>query len=238
MLQKSRRFGISIGMLGLSLGLSLGLAGAALAEPAVPAAVAAPFAAPRAIVPSNAVGCVYDLMSLEDREMALLLFAREAASGVKFHGSSRNLEVIDRLVEEARVKCAAPYGWSPEHSDAASGYAINELMRAGVTQTLDAKGHTTAPIDAYYTGHRADLAGTETIEGAKADEFRAFLFEQGWAKSETAMLGIAEAYLETLLARARQAKAFAAAAARPAAASKATANRRAARARTTRHGKP
>lgn len=234
MLQKSRRFRISM----LALALLLGLPGAVLAEPVGPAAIAAPFAAPAAMVPSNSVGCVYDLMSLEDREMALLLFAREAASGVKFHGGSRNLEVIDRLVDEARVKCAAPYGWSPEHSDAASGYAMNELMRAGVTQTLDAKRHSTAPIDAYYTGHRAELAGTEAVEGAKADEFRAYLFQQGWAKSEPAMFGIAEAYLETLLARARAVNAFAAAAARPAAASKAAANRRATRARTTRHGTP
>ena len=234
MLQKSRRFRISM----RALALSLGLPGAVLAEPVVPAAIAAPFTAPAAMVPGNSVGCVYDLMSLEDREMALLLFAREAASGVKFHGSSRNLKVIDRLVDEARVKCAAPYGWSPARSDAASAYALNELMRAGVTQTLDAKRHSTAPIDAYYTGHRAELAGTETIKGEQADEFRAYLFEQGWAKSEPAILGIAEFYLETLLTRARAAKAFAAAAARPAAASKATANRRAARARSTRRGTP
>ena len=218
--------------------LAVGLSGAALAEPTVHVPIIVPFTAPAAMVPSNSVRCVYDLMTLEDREMALLLFEREVATGVKFHGNSRYLKVIDRLVGEARAKCSAPYDWSSGRSAAAIGYAMNELMRAGVTQALDAKGRTTDPIDAYYTKHRAELAGIETIEGAKADEFRAYLFEQGWAKSETAVLGMAEVYLAALLTRERQAKSFAAAAARPAAASKASANRRAARARTTRRGTP
>ena len=69
---------------------------AAHADPALPAQVATA----ASLEPSNSVHCVYDLMSTEDREMALLLFEREVASGAKSHGTSRNLKVIDRLVDE------------------------------------------------------------------------------------------------------------------------------------------
>lgn len=190
-------------------------------------------------MPRNSVECAYALMSPEDREMALLLFEREVSSTVTPHAGSRNLKVIDRLVDEARLKCAVPYNWSGGRSDAAIGYAMNELMNAGVAQALEANGHSTAPIDAYYTEHRAELAGTETIEGTQAEDFRVYLFEQGWAKSETSTLRIAEFYLEALLTRARQTTTFAAAAAHPAAAARqAKTSRQPVRARTTERGKP
>ena len=184
------------------------------------------------------MACVYDQMSLEDREMALLLFEREVASTVKFHDGSRNLRVIDRLVDEARDKCATPFGWSSRRSVAAIGYAMNELMNLGVAQALEAKGHTTALIDVYYAKHRAELDGSEAIAGTNSDAFRAYLIEQGWPKSEAPMLGIAEFYLEALLTRARQTRTFAAAPAHRAAVTTAKPNRPPFRAKPARRGKP
>jgi len=178
-------------------------------------------------------------MSTEDREMALLLFEREVASGAKVHSGSRNLKVIDRLVDEAQVKCAQPYAWSGGRSKAAIAYAMNELMSEGVSQALEAKGHGTGQIEEYYARHRADFSGVTEVEGAKADAFRAYLFDQGWTKTETASLGIAEFYLESLLTRDRQAQTFAVAAAHPVAATaKAKPGRSPSRARTARRGKP
>ena len=110
---------------------------AAWAQPAIAPTLPAQVSSPASLLPSNSVHCIYDLMSTEDREMALLLFEREVASGTKFHGGSRNLKVIDRLVDEARVKCARPYSWSSGRSDAAISYAMNELMSEGVAQALD-----------------------------------------------------------------------------------------------------
>lgn len=235
MLQKSHRFRTSI----WAAALLFGLPGAASAQPATPAPLTASFAAPAVTGPSNTVHCVHDLLSFEDREMALLLFEREVASDAKFHGNSRNLKVIDRLVDEARAKCSAPAGWSSGRTDAAISYAMSALMSTGLTQALEAKGRSAALIDAYYTRHRAELAGTATIEGPHAEEFRAYLFEQGWSKSETSTLKIAEFYLEGLFARARLTTTFAAAAAHPAtAARRAKPTRQPGRVRTTRRGTP
>ena len=230
-MQILRRFAASIG----AFGTLLCWPGSGLAGPAFPAPGNAPFASVSAVPPRDGVACVYDQLSLEDREIALLLFEREVASSARFQAGSRNLKVIDRLVEEARDKCAAPFGWSRGRSDAAISYAMNELMNSGVAQALEAKGRTTAPIDAYYTEHRAELDGFETIAGPNSDVFRAYLVEQGWLKSEAPLLGIAEFYLEALLVRARQARAFAAAPAHRAAV---TPGRPPSRAKSARRGKP
>ena len=212
---------------------------AAWAQPPIAPALPAQVSSPASLLPSNSVHCIYDLMSTEDREMALLLFEREVASGTKFHGGSRNLKVIDRLIDEARVKCARPYGWSNGRSDAAISYAMNELMSEGVAQALESKGQTTAKIEVYYAAHRAELAGSTQIEGARAEAFRAYLFDQGWAKAETATLGVAEFYLESLLARDRQMQSFAAAPVHPVAASaRAKPGRPPSRAKTAARGKP
>ena len=212
-------------------------AAAAQAQPPAPVELPAKISTPASLSPSNSVHCVYDLMSTEDREMSLLLFEREVASQVKFHAGSRNLKVIDRLVGEARVKCAQPNAWSGGRADAAIAYAMNELMSEGVAQALEAKGHATAPIDDYFAAHRAQLAGLSEIEGARAEDFRAYLLGQGWARDETASLGVAEFYLESLLARDREASAFAAAALHPAAV-RGPVVKRPSRARTAARGKP
>ena len=212
---------------------------AAWAQPPIAPALPAQVSSPASLLPSNSVHCIYDLMSTEDREMALLLFEREVASGTKFHGGSRNLKVIDRLIDEARVKCARPYGWSSGRSDAAISYAMNELMSEGVAQALESKGQTTLKIEVYYAAHRAELAGSTQIEGTRADAFKAYLLDQGWTKDETATLATAEFYLEALLARDRQALIFAAAAAHPpTVAAKSKPGRPPSRATTTRRGKP
>lgn len=219
----------------LALACALAVPAAALADTPLPAQVSTA----ASLVPSNSVHCVYDLMSTEDREMALLLLEREVASETRLHAGSRNLQVIDRLVDEARVKCAQPFAWSSGRSDAAVAYTMNELMSEGVAQALEAKGHGTGEIEEYYGQHRAELAGLARIEGAKAAAFRTNLFDQGWTKDETATLATAEFYLEALLARDRQALIFAAAAAHPpTVAAKPKPGRPPSRATTTRRGKP
>ena len=232
---KSRRIKASVG----AIALAAAMPGAALAEPAIAAAMPAPVAPQAGISPSNSVHCVYDQMSSEDREMSLLLFEREVASETRFHVGSRNLKVIDRLVDEARVKCSLPFSWSGGRSTAAIAYAMNELMSEGIAQALESKGHTTVAINDYYTKHRSELVGIVSIKGTNSDEFRAYLVDQGWIKSETAMLGIAEFYLESLLARDREARSFAAATAHPlGTVRKAPAKRQPDRARTAKRGKP
>ena len=193
--------------------MTFGMPSIAAVSPEVRSFVPAPSIAPIGWVTSNNVACVYDKMSSDDREMALLLFEREVTSGAKIHTGSGNLKVIVRLVDEARAKCSAPYRWSSAQTEAATAYAMNELIRLGATQALEAKGHNTGTIDAYYVKHRADLFGLKKIKATKAEVFEAYLFEHGWNKGETTTVMIAQFYLETLLARDHQIQTFAVASA-------------------------
>jgi hypothetical protein len=160
---------------------------------------------------SNTVHCAYDQMSTEDREMALLLFEREVGSGRTSHAGSPNLMVIDRLVDEAKTRCAKPFAWSRSRADAAIAYAMNELMSESVAQALAAKGHSATQIEAYFTQHHSELAGIKEIKGAQSEAFRSYLLAQGWTKDETQIMGIAEYYLESLLVRDSETLRFAAA---------------------------
>ena len=194
----------------LALGL---LASFALAAPTVAQTSALP---PRvtpasSLAVSNTVHCAFDLMSTEDREMALLLLEREVGSSSTTHENSPNLKVIVRLVDAARAKCAAPYAWTGGRSDAAVAFAMNELMSEAVAQALEAKGHSIAPIEEFFTLRRGDLAGLSEITGANSEAFRAYLITRGWEKSESSSLGIAEFYLESLLHRDSEARRFTAA---------------------------
>lgn len=161
---------------------------------------------------TNTVHCAYDQMSTDDREMALLLFEREVGSARASHAGSANLKVVDRLVDEAKARCAGPFAWSRGRSDAAVAYAMNELMSEGVAQALEAKGHSAAEVERYFAEHRADLAGVSEIKGANSEAFRTYLLAQGWEKGETTQMAIAEFYLESLLTRESEAKRFAASA--------------------------
>ncbi len=178
---------------------------------AQPVALPAGVSPPASLQVSDTVHCAYDLMSTEDREMALLLLEREVGSSSKTHENSLNLKVIDRLVDAARDKCAAPYAWTGGRSEAAVAYAMNELMSEGVAQALEAKGHSIAPIEDFFTARRGDLAGLSEITGANSEAFRAYLITRGWEKSESSSLGIAEFYLESLLHRDSEARRFTAA---------------------------
>ena len=188
---------------------------------------------------SNTVHCAYDLMSTEDREMALLLLEREVGSKSRSHANSPNLKVIDRLVDEARARCATPYAWSRGRSNAAVSYAMNELMSESVAQALEAKGRSAAPVDAYFAQHRAGLAGMSEIKGSNAEAFRGYLLDQGWMKSEATTMAIAEFYLESLLTRENEAQHFAAAITDPLPGfTKAKAKSRSSRAKSARRDKP
>jgi len=111
-----------------SLALAAGSPASAQEAPAqaAPVPAAAPAAAP--VLPGNKVQCVYDYMAVEDREMALLLFAREIANGGRFRKGSPNVQAVDRLIEEAHEKCLARFNWSVARSDAATGYALAAVL--------------------------------------------------------------------------------------------------------------
>lgn len=161
------------------------------AQAARPAVTAA------APLPGNTARCVYDYMSDEDREMALLLFASEVIGGGKFRKSSKNVQIVDRLIEEAHDKCLDRFAWSIGRSESAKSYALTAILGEGLRQVLVVEGHPADIIGTYFTANRAALSQKDVIEGAEKDRLTKWLVAQGWDAKATDALNMAALYLET-----------------------------------------
>lgn len=166
-----------------------------LAPGALHAQSATPVAA--ALLPGNNARCVYDYMSEEDREMALLLFASEALGGGRFRKSSKNVQIVDRLIEEAHEKCLDRFAWSIGRSEAARNYALTALLGEGLRQVLIVDDFPVAKVDAYFAANRLALSHKSEIQGADKDRLTSWLIEQGWDADKADALNMAALYLET-----------------------------------------
>lgn len=175
---------------------ALALAGPAFAQTLAPTPVAQ---ATPAALPGNSVRCVYEYMSAEDREMALLLMAREIVDGGRFRKTSKNVQSVDRLIEEAHQKCLNRFNWSIGRSDAATGYALTSILSEALSQALESFDKPVAPVIDYYTANRASFAGKSDLTPTEQSRFAAYLKDKGWEGAESAELAIAGLYLETML---------------------------------------
>lgn len=182
-----------------SLALAAGSPASAQEAPAqaAPVPAAAPAAAP--VLPGNKVQCVYDYMAVEDREMALLLFAREIANGGRFRKGSPNVQAVDRLIEEAHEKCLARFNWSVARSDAATGYALAAVLVEALSQAIETFGYPIEPLNSYLAENRARLIVKGAIGTAERDKLSLYLKENGWEKASPEELALAGVYLETRL---------------------------------------
>jgi hypothetical protein len=152
-------------------------------------------------LPSNAVNCVYDYMSAEDREMSLLLIAREIVDGGRFSKASKNVQAVDRLIEEAHQKCLARFNWSVARSDNATGFALTSILAEALGQALESFGHPPAPITDFFREDHGTLAGKRDFGKADQSRLKAYLADKGWGEVKEAEFGLARLYLETLMLR-------------------------------------
>ncbi|MBN8485549.1 MAG: hypothetical protein J0L50_12325 [Sphingomonadales bacterium] len=189
--------------LGLALaGLVLAAGSPAAAQDAstpAPAPAAVAVVAPAPPLPGNNVQCVYDYMSAEDREMALLLLAREIADGGSFRKNSLNVKAVDRLIEDAHEKCLARFNWSVARSDAATGYALAAVLAEALSQAMETFGYPIEPLNSYLAENRPRLILKGTIGAAERDKLSLHLKENGWEKASPEELALAGIYLETRL---------------------------------------
>ena len=111
------------------------------------AATLIPLAAPAAAQePDNAVSCIYSAFSPEDREIALLLIAREISQGGKFSPSSRNVVSVEALIDDGSAQCGARFHWPKGRSEAARDFTMTALLGEAIDQSLQASGRTVAPL--------------------------------------------------------------------------------------------
>ena len=172
---------------------------------------AAPVTAQGQPLPGNTVSCVYDYMSAEDREIALLLIAREIVDGGRFGKASQNVQAVDRLIEEAHQKCLARFNWSIARSETATGFALTSILAEALGQAIESSGFPLGPLGDYYRENRLALTSKRDLTSADKQQFYARLKLSGWDKAREAELGLAVLYVETLMLKDRALRQFTAA---------------------------
>lgn len=153
--------------------------------------------------PLNAVACTYDSMGPEDREIALLLVAREFGQGGKFAPSSRNVSAVNDLIADAQHKCRLRFGWSVVRADAASNYALAAILGEAIGQSLQSTGRSIAPLEQFYRQNPVSQAGR-----GNQRKLAGYLAEQGWEEATDSELFLAWLYLETLMAKDQERRRF------------------------------
>ena len=171
----------------------------------------APVAAQGPSLPGNTVSCVYDYLSAEDREIALLLIAREIVDGGGFSKASQNVQAVDRLIEEAHQKCLTRFNWSIARSDTASGFALTSILAEALGQAIESFGYPIGPLGDHFRENRLALSGKRDLTSADKDRLYARLKLSGWDKAREAELGLAALYVETLMLKDRALRQFTAA---------------------------
>lgn len=167
-----------------------------------------PIAAPAAEQePVNAVSCVYAGFSAEDREIALLLIAREIAQGGKFAPGSRNAASVDALIDDGLEQCRARFHWGQGRSDAARDYTLTALLAEAIDQSLQAGGRSVVPLEQFYRRHPDALSRRTNDSMALA----AFLKSNGWKEPREQELVLAGLFIDALALKDQASAEFAAA---------------------------
>ncbi|HCF24493.1 MULTISPECIES: hypothetical protein [unclassified Novosphingobium] len=181
--------------------------GSAFAQGA-PAPVTATAPAVAKALPANSVSCVYDSLSDEDREISLLLIAREIVDGGSFRKTSKNVQGVDRLIEEAHQKCLARYNWSIGRSFSATDYALTAIMHDALAQAMEAIGFPASPLGEFYRDNLPALAGKSRLSAADQARLKEQLKAKGWDKANEAQFALAGFYIETMMLKAESQRRF------------------------------
>jgi hypothetical protein len=196
---------------------------------AVPAPSAPPIAAPTPAAPlANTVRCVFDNLSIEDREITLMLIGLDFLAKGQYARVAPANPIVDRIVTEALPACAQAHRWSAAASNAALAYAHAMLVQEVVRQALEFEARKADPIDAYYVQNRQALAGKGQLDDFMEEGFATHLKAAGWKEADREARRLARIYLEVLIVRDQTEAVFS-----RALAPRAPAKRPARRARTT-----
>lgn len=162
--------------------------------------------------PSNSVRCVDQALTVEDREIALvLMFVRYGDSRQDRVYWLRGVAVAARLLDAARAQCQKVNGWTAAKSQHARDYAFRTLLVDIIRQRLESEGaHLAGPIDRYFASHGNKLERKLDPESDQGKDFTAYLLTQGWDAEAEDDLRTARSYLDALRERGESERRFAA----------------------------
>jgi hypothetical protein len=149
--------------------------------------------------PKNDVTCIFDSMSGEDREIAMVMLT----AGMKSHADqmqgSNEAKEVEALLDDAHNACLDLYPWTSGQSGNAIEYAMNAIARDSITDVLKLGKYDSAIINGYFDANRKALAKYRSSDAVETDAaLAAFLKEQGWDLEETGLAKLAGIYLAIL----------------------------------------
>lgn len=159
-------------------------------------------------MPANTVRCVYDNLTLEDREITMMLIGIDFLNEGRYAPIAPENRIVNRMVREALPRCAQAYRWSTAASDAAVAYAHSMLVQDVLRQAIEYEDLKVDPIDAYYRENRSRLAGKTRLDDMMEEGFATYLHKAGWKEDERGGRRLARVYLETMLSRDATERAF------------------------------
>ncbi len=150
---------------------------------------------------TNSVSCVYDAMSVEQREMVqALMLSNDEMGGDPVVAAEGSAE-IRALLTDASNACIDAYPWTSGKENNAVAYAIFTLLLDGIHPAMTAGGFAWADIDSYVTTNRARLRATAPPSPAMVTALSTHLASLGWSVSDARQREDIESYFTMLLLR-------------------------------------
>jgi len=152
---------------------------------------------------TKSVSCTFESLSIEDREIAMvLMFVRYSDRGEDRISWRRGLDVAGRMLDAANTRCKIAHHWSRGQATHARDYAFNSLLVEAMRQMLESEGTRSAePIDRYFALHGSELLPRQDTASRQGTEFTTYLIKHGWDADGEDDLRQARNYLEALIGR-------------------------------------
>lgn len=136
------------------------------------------------------MSCIYAGFVPEDREIALLLIAREVSQGGGFSPTSRNVASVEALIDDGLAGCSSRFHWNKVRSDAARDFALTALLGEAIAQSLQASGRAVAPLEQYYLSNPGAASQRKPLAE--------FLAANGWEQPSEQELILAGLFIDAL----------------------------------------
>jgi hypothetical protein len=171
--------------------------------------------------PPDNVTCIGQALSLEDREIALVMFAEstenepieaepalenEAVEEPPFQ--SEHMAEVFELLEEAHMRCLDLYPWNSGQSETSRLHAFLNIFGEAIARTLKLEEMDIAIIDTFYEINKKKLANRNRLTAPEKAALAAHLQMASWPMDDKGLLEFATDYAETLMMKEMLRRAF------------------------------
>lgn len=157
------------------------------------------------------VTCVFDAMTSEEREIALLLVVEELVavdSNNRKRAPSTGVREVERLLEVAHSRCLARWPWTAGKSRNAISWANAAIYREANAQAVSNLGKDPAAIDGFVAEHLREMERTPNAATLWLPALRKHLAELGWGDRNEPAVSFAVLYFEQVIAQQDTARDF------------------------------